>query len=723
MKKSLLFIVFCLFVLSISADEGMWMLNLLKQQKYADMKKLGLKLKDYDIYNPDGNSLKDAVVQFGNGCTGEVVSSEGLVLTNHHCGYGAIQSHSSLENNYLDDGFWAKNRSQELPNPGLTITFIEKIEDVTIYVKNCLVRDKSRDKDGIFFLSPSYLNGLAREKVGENFLAENSGNVVEIKPFYDGNQYYMFTKKVYSDVRLVGAPPSTIGKFGADTDNWMWPRHTGDFSVFRIYADKNGNPATYSPSNVPLKPKKWLKISTKGFKANDFAMILGFPGTTHKYYTSWEVAERRDIDNAVRIDMREIRQESMLDEMLKDENVKIQYASKYSGSTNSYKNAIGTNWAIGLRDFEHLKLEQQNRLLEWSQGNNQPKYKEALDTIERLVKERSALRYRNWILNEGVLRGIEFAQVPQVGRNMLIAALENGADNIEIEKGVAQLELDYRSFANEDYNPEVDKKVSTKMLEAYIQKVARDSQPKYFDLIYSEFDGEASAFLTYVFDESIFGSEKNLKAFMNDSEKLKRLKDDPMFNFAQSVMNESRSLNIKLSQFDIPFAKNRMTYLEGILAMDGVKSNFPDANLTLRLSYGVINGYRPKDAVVYSYQSTMDGIIEKEDSTNWEFIVPSRLKELYQTKDFGKYGLTNGKMPVAFTATTHTTGGNSGSPVMNDKGELIGINFDRNWEGVGGDIQYLPDYQRSIIVDIRYVLFVIDKYAGATHLINEMEFE
>lgn len=723
MKKGLLCIVFCLFVFSISADEGMWMLNLLKQQKYSDMKKLGLKLKDYDIYNPNRNSLKDAVVQFGNGCTGEVVSSEGLVLTNHHCGYGAIQSHSTLEHNYLDDGFWAMNRSQELPNPGLTITFIENIEDVTTYVKSCLDRDKSNDKDGVFYLSPSYLNGLAREKVGEDVLVKTPGVVVEIKPFYDGNQYYMFTKKIYSDIRLVGAPPSSIGKFGADTDNWMWPRHTGDFSVFRIYADKDGNPATYSPSNVPLKPKKWLKISTKGVQANDFAMILGFPGTTNKYYTSWEVAERRDIDNTVRIEMREIRQEAMLEEMLKDPAVKIQYASKYSGSTNSYKNAIGTNWAIGLRDFEQLKLDQQNRLLDWAKNKNQPKYKEALDNIERLVNERSKLRYQNWMLNEGILRGIEFAQVPMNGRNMLVSTLENGAKDEEIEKGLAQLELDYRKFANENYNPLVDRIVSSKMLEAYIQKVARDSQPKYFDIIYSQFDGDPTAFVSYIFDESIFDSETNLKSFMNDSEKLKRLKEDPMFNFAQSVMSESRTLSMQLSQFDIPFAKNRQTYLEGILAMDGTASNFPDANLTLRLSYGVINGYQPKDAVVYSYQSTMDGIIEKEDSTNWEFIVPGRLKELYETKDFGKYGLTNGKMPVAFTATTHTTGGNSGSPVMNGKGELIGINFDRNWEGVGGDIQYLPDYQRSIIVDIRYVLFIIDKYAGATHLINEMDLE
>lgn len=739
MKKLLLTLVFISSIAFIAfADEGMWMLHLLKQQKLAEMQKLGLKLQDYDIYNPDGASLKDAVVQFGRGCTGEVISSQGLVLTNHHCGYGQIQSHSSLENNYLDDGFWAKSLTEELPNRGLTVTFIDRIEDVTDYVKRCLERDKDKDTDGVFFLSPSYLNGIAREKVGESFFA-HKGMDVEIKPFFNGNQYYMFTKKIYSDVRLVGAPPSSIGKFGADTDNWMWPRHTGDFSLFRIYADKDGNPADYSPDNVPLKPKRWLKISTMGANENDFAMILGFPGSTHKYYTSWEVAERRDIDNRVRIDMRELRQDAMLEEMLKDPAVKIQYAAKYSGSTNAYKNAIGTNWAIDLRDFEQLKLEQQQKLVKWAQENRKPEYIEALNEIERIVEERSDLRYRSWMLNEGILRSVEFAQVPRIGWSKLVTLVnkmheENTpADNEDLHGVVSQLEKDYALFANKDYNVDVDKKISATMISAYVDLVEKENQPSVFSHLHNEFEGNVTAFVNYIFDQSLFGNPDNWNRFkadpatyIADKENRALLLHDPLFLFGQSMEEEYSALQVQLSRFDIPFAKARRVWMEGILAMDGPYAHFPDANLTLRLTYGQVKGYSPRDAVTYSHRTTLTGVMEKEDPDNWEFVVPEKLKELYKEKDFGRYALVEGEgkmMPVCFAATTHTTGGNSGSPVLNAKGELIGLNFDRNWEGVGGDIQYLPDYQRSIIVDIRYVLFVIDKFAGAGHLIEELDID
>ena len=340
-KKWIIAAALCFALTPMHADEGMWLLPLLSQQKLADMKALGLQLDANDIYNPENASLKDAVVIFGGGCTGEVVSPDGLVFTNHHCGYDAIQTHSSVEHDYLTDGFWATTREQELPNEGLTVTFIEKIENVTDLVKEALKEDT--DPNSMNYLSPKFLNALAKEKVGEKFLQDNPGTEVEILPFFGGNQYFMFTKKIYSDIRLVGAPPSSIGKFGSDTDNWMWPRHTGDFSIFRIYADANGNPAEYSPSNVPLRPKRWLKLSIQGFDENDFAMIMGFPGRTNHFYTSWEVAERRDIDNAVRIHIRDLRQQVMLDEMLRDDKVRIQYASKYAGSQNAYKNAIGSN--------------------------------------------------------------------------------------------------------------------------------------------------------------------------------------------------------------------------------------------------------------------------------------------------------------------------------------------------------------------------------------------
>ena len=716
MKKILLSVLAAALSLPAVADEGMWLLPLLQQQKFPEMQALGLKLQDYDIYSPDSASLKDAVVIFGGGCTGEIVSPDGLLLTNHHCGYGQIQQHSTLEHDYLTDGFWATTREQELPNPGLTVTFIDKIEDVTDYVKKEL--EKDTDPQSMNFLSPKYLNGLAKAKVGEKFLQDNPGTEVEIKAFYGGNVYYMFTKKIYSDIRLVGAPPSSVGKFGADTDNWMWPRHTGDFSVFRVYADANGNPAEYSESNVPLRPKRWFKISVKGVEEDDYAMMMGFPGRTNKYYTSWEVAERRDIDNTVRINIRNLRQEVMLDEMLKDPSVRIQYASKYAGSTNAYKNAIGSNWAIKKRNFEQVKKEEQDRLIAWAQKNNESSYPEALLTLEQIVSDRKDLRFRSWMLDEAILRGIEFPKVPTEVQSVSDAL--KGKDRNEQQKQIRLLDMAYHRFADKDYAPEVDKKIAKVMLKEYRRLVPAKSQPAYFSLIDKKFKGDVDRFVDYLFDKSIYGSEENFDKFKTRPS-VKALEQDPMILFAKSVQEEKANLNAALADFDSGYALAYKEYVKGLLAMYQDKANFPDANFSLRLTYGQVKGYRPKDAVYYNCQTTLDGVMEKEDSTNWEFVVPSRLKALYEAKDFGRYQMPDGRMPVAFSATTHTTGGNSGSPVLNANGELIGINFDRNWEGVGGDIQYLPDYQRSIIVDIRYVLFLIDKYAGAGYLLEEMD--
>ena len=716
MKKILLSVLAAALSLPAVADEGMWLLPLLQQQKFPEMQALGLKLQDYDIYSPDSASLKDAVVIFGGGCTGEIVSPDGLLLTNHHCGYGQIQQHSTLEHDYLTDGFWATTREQELPNPGLTVTFIDKIEDVTDYVKKEL--EKDTDPQSMNFLSPKYLNGLAKAKVGEKFLQDNPGTEVEIKAFYGGNVYYMFTKKIYSDIRLVGAPPSSVGKFGADTDNWMWPRHTGDFSVFRVYADANGNPAEYSESNVPLRPKRWFKISVKGVEEDDYAMMMGFPGRTNKYYTSWEVAERRDIDNTVRINIRNLRQEVMLDEMLKDPSVRIQYASKYAGSTNAYKNAIGSNWAIKKRNFEQVKKEEQDRLIAWAQKNNESSYPEALSTLEQIVSDRKDLRFRSWMLDEAIQRGIEFTKVPTEVQSVSDAL--SGKDRNEQQKQIRLLDMAYHRFADKDYAPEVDKKIAKVMLKEYRRLVPAKSQPAYFSLIDKKFKGDVDRFVDYLFEKSIYGSEENFDKFKTRPS-VKALEQDPMILFAKSVQEEKANLNAALADFDTGYALAHKEYVKGLLAMYQDKANFPDANFSLRLTYGQVKGYRPKDAVYYNCQTTLDGVMEKEDSTNWEFVVPSRLKALYEAKDFGRYQMPDGRMPVAFSATTHTTGGNSGSPVLNANGELIGINFDRNWEGVGGDIQYLPDYQRSIIVDIRYVLFLIDKYAGAGYLLEEMD--
>ena len=646
MKKILLSVLAAALSLPAVADEGMWLLPLLQQQKFPEMQALGLKLQDYDIYSPDSASLKDAVVIFGGGCTGEIVSPDGLLLTNHHCGYGQIQQHSTLEHDYLTDGFWATTREQELPNPGLTVTFIDKIEDVTDYVKKEL--EKDTDPQSMNFLSPKYLNGLAKAKVGEKFLQDNPGTEVEIKAFYGGNVYYMFTKKIYSDIRLVGAPPSSVGKFGADTDNWMWPRHTGDFSVFRVYADANGNPAEYSESNVPLRPKRWFKISVKGVEEDDYAMMMGFPGRTNKYYTSWEVAERRDIDNTVRINIRNLRQEVMLDEMLKDPSVRIQYASKYAGSTNAYKNAIGSNWAIKKRNFEQVKKEEQDRLIAWAQKNNESSYPEALSTLEQIVSDRKDLRFRSWMLDEAILRGIEFTKVPTEVQSVSDAL--KGKDRNEQQKQIRLLDMAYHRFADKDYAPEVDKKIAKVMLKEYRRLVPAKSQPAYFSLIDKKFKGDVDRFVDYLFDKSIYGSEENFDKFKTRPS-VKALEQDPMILFAKSVQEEKANLNAALADFDSGYALAHIEYVKGLLAMYLDKANFPDANFSLRLTYGQVKGYRPKDAVYYNCQTTLDGVMEKEDSTNWEFVVPSRLKALYEAKDFGRYQMPDGRMPVAFSAT------------------------------------------------------------------------
>lgn len=716
MKKVIVSLAVALLTQPLLADEGMWLLPLLKQQKFEEMKALGLELEAKDIYSPDSSSLKDAVVIFGGGCTGEMISPEGLLITNHHCGYGQIQQHSSVEHDYLTDGFWAMSREQELPNPGLTVTFIDAIDDVTDYVKENLKSDT--DPNSMKFLSASYLNSLAEKKVGAEFLKNNPGTAVEIKPFFGGNKYYMFTKKIFSDVRLVGAPPSSIGKFGADTDNWVWPRHTGDFSLFRVYADANGNPAPYSTSNVPLKPKRYFKLSTGGVQENDYAMVMGFPGTTNRYYTSWEVAERRDIDNAVRINIRNLRQQAMLEEMLADPQVRIQYASKYAGSTNAYKNAIGTNWAINKRDFEGVKKQMQDELLAWSQKNCRSNYIEAIQTLETIVADRADLRFRRAMLDEALLRGIEYVKVPASIDTLQDALIAK--DKKAIAAALPVLQQAFDKFQNKDYSPAVDRKIAKVLLKEYTKLVPAGKRPAYLELIDTKFNGDTDAFVDFTFDTSIFASKENLAAFMKKPS-LKQLDADPMMNLAASVQEENAALKKALADFDSGYAIAHRAYLKGLMDMKGELAMAPDANFSLRITYGQVKGYRPTDAVTYDATTTLDGVMDKEDPNNWEFVVSDKLKELYKKQDFGRYANEQGKQPVAFAATTHTTGGNSGSPVLNSRGELIGTNFDRNWEGVGGDIEYLPDYQRSIIVDVRYVLFVIDKYAGAGYLLDEMD--
>ena len=532
MKKAIYISILIIAAQWLSANEGMWLLPRLNQ-KLAEMQALGLQLQADDIYNPNGSSLKDAVVIFGGGCTGEIISANGLVITNHHCGYSQIQRHSSPEHDYLTNGFWAMKPEEELPNPGLSVTFINIIEDVTSYVIQRL--EETGDSTGMDFLSPRYLNNLAKEKIGEAYLNGNPGTQVEIRPFYGGNQYFMFVNKVYTDVRFVGAPPSSIGKFGADTDNWVWPRHTGDFSIFRIYADANGNPAPYSETNVPLRPKRWLQISLSGLNENDFAMMIGFPGRTNTYYTSWETAERRDIDNAVRIRVRTLRQEAMLEEMLKSAATRISYASKYSGSTNAWKNAIGSNRAINNLNFEQVKQSEQDKLIAWSKQVGKPEYAEALRLIEQLVHDRRSLRLRSWMLDEALSRGIEFSAVPTDIASIADALRTAGKD--KQQEQIRLLTAAFHRFFNKDYSPEVDRKISKIMLKEYRSRIPAQQQPAHFAVIDRKYKGNIDRYVDDLFRTSIFGSEANFKKFIQ-SPSAQVLETDPMILFARAFSTQ-----------------------------------------------------------------------------------------------------------------------------------------------------------------------------------------
>ena len=711
MRKSLFALLVALGVSTLArADEGMWLLEQLSK-KYPELVKRGLAMQEYDLYNPNGTSLKDAVVHFDGGCTGEVISSQGLVLTNHHCGYDAIQKLSSVEHNYLEDGYWAKSFAEELPAEGVVVSFVDKIEDVTAYVQAEL--KKIRKGTGMEYLSRHYLDGLARKRVGEAYLKAHPGTIVEIRPLYNGNKYLMFTNKVYSDIRFVGAPPSAVGKFGADTDNWKYPRHAGDISIFRIYADANGNPAPYSKSNVPLKPKRWFNISTDGVQKEDLAMIMGFPGRTNHFFLPSEVEEWKTIDNDIRIRMRQIRQEVMLKDMLADPKVNIMYAAKYARSQNAYKRAIGANFGIEKNNFKATKQQEMESLLEWSKANAPKSYRsyaEAIATIDKAIAGRRDMRRQFWYLDEGLWQAIEATRAP-------------GADD-----PLTATDRAFVAYNNKDYLPALDAKIAKAELAEYTRQIDRKDWPEAIADGIDQF-GSVESYVDVMFAQSTFTTPEGFEAFKKLSPKEQQvvLTTDLMSRFAASVRTKREQLTRALRAFDNPIDLARRTYVGGILAQRGEENLWPDANSTLRFTFGNVRGYSPVDGVEYQVPTTLRGVMEKEDPTSWEFAVPARLKEIYAKQLYGagqRWAFKNAsggyEMPVNFAATTHTTGGNSGSPVFNKYGDLIGINFDRNWEGVGGDIQYLPSYQRSIICDIRYVLLLIDQLGECPRLIDEL---
>ncbi len=716
MKKSILLSLLTTFTLAGYADEGMWMLTDLKKQNAAVMYDMGLDISIDDVYSPDNISLKDAVVHFGGGCTGEIISAEGLVLTNHHCGYAYIQQHSSVEHDYLTDGFWAMTREQELPCEGLTITFIDKILDVTNYVKEQLKKDE--DPEGLNYLSPSYLSKVAARFAKKEKIKTDEFTVLELKPFYGANKYYLFVKTVYKDIRMVGAPPSSIGKFGADTDNWMWPRHCGDFSIFRIYADKNGKPANYSAANIPLKVKKHIAINLKGVKEGDFTFVMGFPGRNWRYMISDEVEERMQTTNFMRDTIRGVRLRVLGEEMAKDAKTRIQYAAKYASSANYWKNAIGMNEGLVKLKVLDKKKEQQEHLLEYGRETGNNSYKKAFDAIRSIVAKRRNAVYHQQAIYEALMLGTEFYKVPDT--DALRNAIEAN-DNKAIKEETENLKEAYKKFYNKDYNPEVDRKASKQLIALYAKLIPAEQRISIFKQINENFGGNTDAFVDACFNKSIFRSQAALDAFLQNPD-IKTLREDLMVQYSKSVKDGYNATSNAMKAETNAYNLAHKTWVAGMLELKAKNGTpvYPDANSTLRLTYGKIGSYEPADGMEYLYYTTLKGVMEKEDPNNLEFVVPAKLKELYEKKDFGPYAMPDGRMPICFATGTDNTGGNSGSPVFNSKGELIGTGFDRNYEGLTGDIAYNPQLQRAACVDIRYTLFIIDKFAGAGHLIDEM---
>ncbi|MFI3315274.1 MAG: S46 family peptidase [Rikenellaceae bacterium] len=707
MKKIFLSVLTLIMMASSArADEGMWLLPFLKKLNIDDMKAKGLKLEAEDIYSVNNTSLKDAIAIFGGGCTSELISPQGLLLTNHHCGYGSIQQHSSVQNDYLKDGFWAMSFAEEIPTPGLSATFVKEITDVTEQINAKLGTYANESERN------SKISQIISQITAEN-KPNKEGHYVIIKSFFGGNQYIMFEMIRYDDVRMVGAPPSSIGKFGGDTDNWMWPRHTGDFSLFRIYTDKDGNPASYSPNNVPMESKKYLPISIKGVKEGDFTMVLGFPGSTNRYMTSYEVNETLTTNNPVRIKVRGIRQDVLMEDMKADREINIKYANKYASSSNYWKNSIGMNEGIVKLDVEGDKAAIETRFLEWIEADEARKneYGKALPLIEEAVKNRMPINYVLSYIRESLWTGIELVSLANSYLELAteLDKKERGLDN-KANAIINSKKSSINAFYK-DYSPSTDRKSAKAMFKLFMEDVTAINRPTYFAQV--EQMGAENA-VDYMYDNTIFANEETLTAFLNNPS-AEVLANDPILTLTRSINEVLKALTSSVSKYNTMAAEGHRLFVKGYTEMDkDVKTFYPDANFTMRMTYGNVLPYMD-----YDYTTTLSGVIKKEDLNNpYEFTVEPKLKELYKKKDFGNYGKKD--VTVGFISNNDITGGNSGSPVINGKGELVGLAFDGNWEAMSGDIAFEPDLQRCISVDIRYVLFIIDKYAGATRLIDEM---
>lgn len=689
-------------------DEGMWLPMFIKDYNYATMQQLGLKLTAEQMYDINNNSLKDAIVQLGNFCTGEIISEEGLMLTNHHCGYGSIADHSTEEHDYLKYGFWAATKADELPNEGLTATFLVRMEDVTNIVL-AGVTDETKKSERNSLVSKA-ITKLKKEQ------SENGKYTIEVKPFFEGNEYYMFVYQVFRDVRLVGAPPSSIGKFGDETDNWVWPRHTGDFSIFRIYTAPDGSPADYAPENIPLKPKHVLPINIKGVEEGDYAMIWGFPGTTDRFMTSYEINNMINVDNVGLVTALDQILPVIRAEMDARDIVRINYTSDYASMANTQKNKKGESASLLALKVADKKAEQEKRLLQWIEADSAriKKYGNPFKTIEKLCAENDANGMKCFyfvnisLMNSKVL----FApyKLPAINKN-------EGKNSFSASEQENLCALYREQMGTADFQTEVN------VLEAILnlmQSLPTDYQPAIYDYIAKKFKGDNALYAKHIMEKSIFASEANFAKFIaNPSQKV--YDNDPLVKFFNVMFAQILKYQTQYQTFNAKLETPRRKYLAALKEMEADKAMYPDANSTMRCTYGTVVDYYPVDGVHYKHFTTHEGILQKEIPGDPEFDVPAKLKELLLKKDFGRYAAKDGSLHVCFLTNNDITGGNSGSPVINGNGELIGCAFDGNIEALSSNIAYDSKLQRCINVDARYILFVIDKFAGATHLINEMK--
>jgi len=710
----LILLLLILFPFISFADEGMWIPMLLENMNEKDMSRLGMRITASDIYDINNSSMKDAIFLFGGGCTASAISAEGLLLTNHHCGYGAIQRLSTIENDMLTNGFWAVGRQDELYCPGLTVTRLVKMEDVTAAALSRVTDDLTEE---------------ARAEIIEKNIKEIKDEATKdthyeavVKPFFYGNQYYLFVNEIFKDIRLVGAPPSSIGNFGGDSDNWMWPRHTGDFSLFRIYSNQNNQPAEYSEDNVPYKPLYVLPISIKGVEENDFTFVFGFPGRTEEYLPSYAIEMITQIQNPTRINLRRQKLDIYESFMTQDELVKLQYSNKQKGLANAWKKWIGENNGIQKLNGIDKKKEYELRFQQWidQSAERKEKYGNILSKLKDTYEILGGLQLEfSYLLEAGL--DIEIVKVARMtfGLKNLSEKEETTQDEIqkEIEKSKKQLLAFYK-----DYHQPIDRQIFISMLQNYRKAVETKKSPAVFDIIDKKFKGDISLYADYVFKKSMFANRTTAISFVENFKlsRLKRLIKDPGFQLANGLMDHYRNqLMPALSKTNSDKDSLMRLYMRAQMEFEPERRFYPDANSTLRVAYGSVKSFYPRDAVFYEKQTTIEGIMEKEDPKNEDYIVDGRLKTLYQTKDFGRYA-HNGTLPICFIASNHTTGGNSGSPVFNGNGQLVGLNFDRVWEGTMSDLMFDPEQCRNIMLDMRYCLFLIDKYAGARHLLDEM---